>query len=248
MVTQSHAHPIPLLLTRPEPQSAEFAQEMSARFGNQLALIKTPLLAPEFYAPPLPDGPFSALIITSKTGVAAYLKLGMSAQILPKVVYCVGDSTAMEAFRAGLQPVCTATDSRALIRDILAQRPSGRLLHLRGRDARGDIAESLSNNGTDTKMVIVYAQERQSLTGQAEQVLRAGDPVLVPLFSARTASIFASEMVRVGGISPLYLAAISDDVALEAGAIPAQVKVALRPDAGAMHDAVALLMAELLHA
>ena len=239
---------MPLLLTRPEAQGAGFADEVAARFGSRIRLIKTPLLAPRFYAPTLPAGKFSALIVTSKTGVEAYSRLSGDFPDLPKTVYCVGESTAALALAAGLKPLCAAPDANHLIQQIIRLQPTGPLLHLRGRDARGDVAKHLDNAGIETEVAVVYAQEGLPLTADAERVLRAASPVLVPLFSPRTASIFASEMVRIGGISPLFLATMSGEVALEAGALSAQIKVAMRPDSTAMCDTLALLLADMQRA
>lgn len=248
MVAQSHAKPLALLLTRPEVQGADFANALARRFGSQLHLIKTPLLAPRFYAPPLPAGPFAALILTSKTGVTAYLRLGDVTKDLPKDAYCVGESTATAAREAGLNAVRVAPDAKDLIREIIAQTPAGRLLHLRGRDARGDVAENLKNAGIDTNTAVLYAQEEHPLTDQATAVLRLKSPVLVPLFSPRTASIFSSEVARVRGVSPLFIIAMSGEIALEAARLSTQIKVTARPDATAMLATLALILADMQRA
>jgi uroporphyrinogen-III synthase len=245
MVTQSRAKPVPLLLTRPGAQGASFADDLRARFGDQLRVINTPLMAPRFFAPALPAGPFVALIITSQTGVEAYARLGKTTQGLPREVFCVGQRTASAAMDAQLSPVLVAQDAADLIGQIKALRPDGKLLHLRGRDARGDVRYHLNSAGIDTDEAVIYRQEQQPLTPQAGAVLHEASAVLAPLFSARTAAIFAAEVQRIGGISPLFVAAISGEVALELTAISPQVKVASTPDAASMLDAVALLLVDI---
>ena len=247
MFTQSRSHPVPLLLTRPKAQGADFAERLIARFGDELNIIKTPLLAPKFFAPVLPAGPFSALILTSQTGVEGYIRLS-GADLLPKDVFCVGERTADAAREARLIPVCVAEDAASLIAQIKVQRPEGKLLHLRGRDARGNITNLLQSAGIDTIDMVIYAQEQLALTDAAVTVLRARVPVIVPLFSPRTAVIFAAEMARIKCISPLFVAKMSGDVALEARNLDAQVMIAQQPDAAAMVDVVALLLAELQRA
>ena len=228
-------------------QGADFAERLKARFGDQLAIIKTPLLAPRFFAPALLAGPFSSLILTSQTGVEGYLRLGV-ANDLPKEVFCVGERTASAARRAELIPVCVAEDAASLIAQIKLHRPRGRLLHLRGREARGNICELLESAGIDTVDAVIYAQERLTLTGTAATLLRGPAPVIVPLFSPRTAMIFVAEMARVKGISPLFVAAMSGEVALEARRFDAQVKIAQRPDAAAMVDVVSAFLTDLQNA
>ena len=248
MPTQSRANPVPLLLTRPEPQAAEFARDVRARFGGQLRIIMTPLLAPRFYAPVLPTGPFAGLILTSQTGVEAYLRLGAATENLPGQVFCVGVRTADAARAAQLQPVIIAQDAASLTAQIKAQPPQGALLHLRGRETRGDISRQLILAGIDTVEAVIYAQEQQDLTGQAQAALQDQEPVLVPLFSPRTAAIFAHELTRTCAISPLFVAAMSGEVAVELGNTSAQIRIAERPDATAMLDTVAMLLSDMQHA
>ena len=246
MVTQSRAKAVPLLLTRPEAQGADFAKRLSIRFGNTVKIIKTPLLAPRFLSPALPAGPFSALILTSQTGVEGYLRLG-AARHLPRQVYCVGERTASAARAAQLVPVSIADDAASLILQIKALQPEGTLLHLRGREVRGNIGALLLSAGIDTKEAEIYAQDPLALTAAAAETLLTPAPVLVPLFSPRTAAIFTAEMARLKGVSPLFVAAMSGQVALEAGALGAQVKVAIRPDVAAMIETIELLLTHLQH-
>lgn len=248
MVTQSRAKPVPLLLTRPEAQGEDFANELRARFGPTLQIIKTPLLAPRFFAPPLPVGRYAALILTSQTGVEGYVRLGAATNALPKDVFCVGERTAKAARDAHLYPRAVADDAASLIRQITELRPAGPLLHLRGREARGNIRFLLDTAGIETVETVIYAQEQQALSAAAEAVLRKQNPVLVPLFSPRTAAIFVGEMARMGGISPLFLAAMSGEVALEAATISTQIKTAAKPNAASMIDALVLLLAEMKRA
>ena len=247
MVTQSRAHAVPLLLTRPETQAADFSERLRVRFGGRLEIIHSPLLQPRFFAPPLPAGPFSALILTSQSGVEGYLRLH-AARHLPKDVLCVGERTASAAHDAGLRPIAVAPDAASLILQIMEMRPTGRLLHLRGRDTRGNISELLQSAGIDTADAVVYAQEARRLSPSAKVALQCATPILVPLFSPRTAVLFVSELVRIQAVSPLFVAAMSGEVALEVGASGAQIKVSAKPDAAAMADTIAMLLTDLLHA
>ena len=247
MVTQSRALPIPLLLTRPEAQGADFAQLLTARFSDAVTIIKTPLLAPRFFAPALPPGPFAALILTSQTGVEGYMRLGQT-EVLPKDVFCVGKRTANAAKDAGLRPLAIAPDAAHLILQIKAARPKGALLHLRGRETRGNISNLLHSTGIDTVDVVIYAQDPLPLAHPAVAALLSQTPLLVPLFSPRTAALFATELGRIPAVSPLFIAAMSGEVALEVAALGAQVDVANRPDAAAMADSVAVLLAKVRRA
>ena len=229
-------------------QGADFARALQARFGEQVRIIEAPLMAPRFFVPSLPDGPFSALILTSQTGVDGYLQLGPGMAALPKQVFCVGARTADAARDAQLTPLLVADDAANLIAQIRAAKPSGKLLHLRGREARGNICSLLESAGLDTKEAVIYAQEAQALSAAAVAVLREDAPVLLPLFSPRSATLFRDEMLRVGGISPLYVAAMSDEIAREAAIMARQIKTAIRPDSAAMLDVLADQLADLKRA
>jgi uroporphyrinogen-III synthase len=248
MVTQSRALPVPLLLTRPVAQGTDFARKLERRLDGQVQIIFTPLLAPRFLAPDLPKGPFSGLILTSQTGVEAFRRLGSAKSGLPKHVYCVGARTASAAEDLGLLPVAVAEDAASLIAAITAAPPVGALLHLQGRETRGRIVENLKSAGIDTDNAVIYAQDEQPLSAAAQSVLRRTDPVLVPLFSPRTASIFAQELFRTARVSPLFIAAISAEVAAKIDLPDAKIRVAENPDAGAMADALVLLLADILPA
>lgn len=248
MPAQSRANPVPLLLTRPDPQATDFARALQARFGAQLQVIRTPLLAPHFYAPVLPKRKFAGLILTSQTGVVAFQRLGDATMDLPRAVYCVGLRTADSARQAGLHPIITEQDAASLIRQIKANPPPGALLHLRGREARGNIENSLINAGIDTFDCIVYAQEQRGLVPEAKAVLHRPFPVLIPLFSPRTAAIFAAELAQATAISPLFVAAMSGEVALEMRPKPTKIRIAGTPDAAQMLVTVALLLADMQRA
>ncbi len=245
MVIQSRANPVPVLLTRPADQAVAFAQGLQRRFGDQVRLVATPLMAPRFFSPNVPTGPFTALILTSQTGVQAFGRFDANAGGLPGDVFCVGEQTAHHARKAGLNVVAVARDAAALIDRIKALRPAGKLLHLRGRDARGSIADHLNSAGIETYYAVIYVQDQLPLTADAQSALMGTNPVLVPLFSPRTAIIFARELARVAVTSPIFVAAISGEVALEVAGFGAQVRVATKPDAASMLNTVALLLVDL---
>ncbi len=229
-------------------QGADFAQQLEMRLGVQVQVILTPLLAPRFFAPDLPKGPFSGLILTSQTGVDAFRRLGHATKGLPRQVYCVGARTASAAAELGLLPVAVAEDAASLIAAITATPPAGTLLHLQGREMRGRIVENLKMAGIDTDNAVIYAQDEQPLSAAAHSVLRRNDPVLVPLFSPRTASIFAAELFRTASLSPLFIAAMSAEVAAQVGMPDAKIRVAASANAKAMVDALVLLLADILSA
>jgi uroporphyrinogen-III synthase len=227
---------IPVLLTRPMAQSQNFAAALQARFGDRLRPILTPLMAPVFLTPVLPTGPFAGVIFTSATGVEAAKRLD-----LPRRAWCVGAETAARARAAGFEALSADGDAEALVAAILANPPPGRLLHLRGEEVRGDVTELLNSAGLETFSAVVYRQDPHPLTAEARAVLAAAGPVIVPLFSPRTGTLFRQALpwdLR----ADLRLATMSQAVADAVAGLPGTVIIARRPDADAMLDAVARLL------
>jgi uroporphyrinogen-III synthase len=240
MAPQHHA--LSVLLTRPVAQAERFAAEMAARFGERLQPVISPLMAPLFVMADWPDAPYATLILTSETGAEAAAQLRQAGRALPARAICVGGRTAAAAQSLGFGAISAQGDAEALIAHILAGDEPGPFLHLRGREARGDIAPRLAAKGRPAHAAIVYAQEAQPLTKAARDLLAGPLPVIVPLFSPRSAVLLA----ELGPFAaPLMIAAISPAAAEQVALLrPVRTVVAARPDADAMLDALGLLIAD----
>ena len=242
MARQSRHDPLPpFLLTRPEAQGDRFADQLRARFGAETEIRSSPLIAPRFIATQLPDSVYSGLIFTSETGVAAFRQISADIR-LP--AWCVGDRTAAAARAAGLAAISASGDAAALAEAIRRSAMPGPFLHLRGQDTRGELADTLNFNGITTHEAVVYAQDAQPLNDVAVRLLRGTGPVIAPLFSPRTAKLFAAEAARLAVTAPIWVAALSPAVAREAAAAaPARLATAVQPDAEALLDAIECLLA-----
>lgn len=240
-------------MTRPAAQSALFADALRERFGAAVDILASPLLAPRFFAPQIEGAPIKApikaLIFSSQTGVQGYARLsGQAALAEVTRCWCVGDRTAQAARGLGLQALSAQGDVEALAGAILAAGETGPLLYLHGRETRGDLAKTLCDAGVKTVSAVVYAQEPQSLTSEACALLQGRAPVIVPLFSPRTAQLFQAELVRIAAqsslLAPLWLAALSPAVAAALAPLQAaRLVVAGRPDTAAMLGALTQLIA-----
>jgi uroporphyrinogen-III synthase len=227
MMRQSHA---PIMLTRPLPQSQRFAEQL-ADLGR--AIIMSPLMAAQMMPAPRPEGDFSAVIFTSETAVLAQM------HDLPKRAYCVGKRTADVAGAAGFTAQSAGGDWRDLYALILGDQPKGRLLFLHAAEAATDLPNALNTAGLETVSIQIYRQNPQPLTPQAMQILRQDGPVIVPLFSARSAALFFAEYTRIQATAPIFAVALSAQVS--GGISAAHLQIAARPDARAMVDAVSEL-------
>lgn len=231
MVRQSQ--PV-ILLTRPLVQSQRFADQVGG------ALI-APLMAPEFLPPAVPPGDFAAVILTSETGVEAAWRISAAGFRLPRRAFCVGNATAAAAGRAGFDASSAEGNVSDLLAHIVMAAPQGRLLQLRAQDSAGDLQKRLISAGIETVSAIVYRQKARALTAEAAALLHGTVPVILPIFSPRSARLLAAEMRRIAATAPLWVVALSPAVA-EAFDFPAELaKIAARPDADAMCDVISHL-------
>ncbi|GAA6202574.1 uroporphyrinogen-III synthase [Aquicoccus sp. SU-CL01552] len=228
-----------LQMTRPRAASERFVARIAPDLRRRLHVIHSPLIRIVFLPDPVSSGDARGVIFTSANGVAAAQAAGLR-PALP--AYCVGAATAGAARDAGwtVEMICDTAD--ALVAALIDRRPDAPLLHLRGRHARGDVADRLTAAGVETRAQEVYDQQLIDPSEAARVALDGADPVIAPLFSPRTARHFAD---TCAGRAPLFLAAIS-----RAAAEPLEnmvyrgLIVARRPDGAAMVTAVETLAAQ----
>lgn len=220
-----------LIVTRPTPSAERFLEELGEVAADSLvspilAILRRPFALPE----PPPEG----LILTSENAAFAIACLPPG---LP--VWCVGHRSAEAARAAGAKPVFVAETAERLVA-VMADHPRDvRLLHLRGAHARGDVAKRV---GAEER--IVYVQEPRPLTAEARAALAGERPVILPLFSPRSAALLAKEVAEVR--APLSIVAMSAEVAAAARPLPARrVELAESPTGREMRAAVHRLIRRL---
>jgi len=186
-----------ILLTRPRAQADRFAADCAARFGDAAAILIAPLIeiVPGAALPDLAG--IDGLIFTSENGVRAFAAAPGARHGLP--AYCVGDRTAATARDAGLVPHSAGGTADDLVALLLSQRPSGQLLHVHGAHVTGDLAGRLRAGGLQAQGLAAYDQLEQPLAARALAALNGPRVVIAPLFSPRSAMLFARAL---GGAVP----------------------------------------------
>ena len=223
--------PITILITRPEPGGSRFAEQLrDAQVDLQICLSPVLRILPEAGDIPL-DG-VRGLIFTSQYGVAEYAAR-TSVRDLPG--FAVGGATAEAAQAVGLAVSDGGGDAEALVAHIIAQRPRGPLLHLRGSVAAGDVVGDLSAAGIETRAAVLYRQEAAAPAPEAQSLLAGSAPVIVPFFSPRSAALWFAQGAAQAH-PPLVILALSAAVARAVPEGAGTVLVAARPDAQAMLD------------
>lgn len=179
-----------ILLTRPAAQAERFADQCRAEFGTKAEILIAPMQ--EIVLQDLPAIPSEAsLIFTSENGVRAFAAGGGGAG---HIAYCVGDRTAQVASQAGLKALSAGGAAGDLVDLIRRDAPDGPLIHLHGTHVRGGITDRLSAEGFSIVGHAVYDQRNLPLSAGALAALSGPRRVIVPLFSPRSAALFATEL------------------------------------------------------
>jgi uroporphyrinogen-III synthase len=216
--------------------------EAFARVGWRI--VDSPVLAPEATAAELPDpSGYDAVIFTSQVAVDM---LGDGSAWREKTAYAVGPATADAARRAGFsRTVQTGLDSKDLI-DVLATADFSRAFYPSAEDVSADV--SLGDPVRIRRMAVYRMTPSRALSADVLKFARDGGPVLVPLFSrrsARTVECLLGEAGISAQNSRLGAVAISADV-LGADAGPWQRRgVADKPTLEAVVEKAAAMAAEL---
>lgn len=192
----------------------------------------SPLMAPSFLDADLPD--CEGIVFTSETAVAAVARLGGDRSTR---AWCVGQRTGAAARAAGFPVFEGSGTAEDLARELVLRRPAGRLFCPLARDRAFDMAMALKSAGIDTVSAVVYAQEPCPPTAEAVRLMAATDPVILPLFSNRSARLAVAAFR--GHRAPLLVAALTAGIAEAARELDAElVAIASSPDAAALTRAI----------
>lgn len=204
-----------LLLTRPLADARRFA----AMLPDWNAVISPILriLAVDHDAARLRDAP--GLVFTSAHAV------GSAGPGRGRLALCVGGHTAQAARKAGFDAREGNGFAEGLL-PLIAAAPVA-LIHPHGRH----LARELPVPG-----MVVYDQQPVALTVQAQAVLAGDAPVVLPLFSPRSARLVAD--AAQGARAPLWPVAISPAALAQWTAPAAGRAVADAPDAAAIVAAI----------
>ncbi len=222
-----------ILITRPEPAAQRFADQLRAELGCGVPVVLSPLMRIEpSGALPALEG-IATLIFTSRNGVAAFARESPRRDI---PCYTVGDATAALARAEGLRATPGGGDADRLVARMLADGVKGPCLHIRGEHGVGDIAARLTVAGVHTTEAMLYRQVAQPLTAAAVELLQREAPVIIPLFSPRTARLMFEGLE---GNAPVFIAAISKAVAEAVAEMKYQGLVQSKtPDMAGMMEAI----------
>ncbi|OWU76153.1 hypothetical protein ATO3_06405 [Marinibacterium profundimaris] len=190
-------------MTRPQ----EASEALAARIDCPgLRVVISPVMRIEGRAVQ-PPAEAAGLIFTSAHGVAEAARQDLLRD-LP--VFAVGEATAQAARANGWPATCAGLTADELVETLSRHPPETPLLHLRGTHARGDIAGRLTRAGLPTTEAVIYDQVAQPLSSRARDALNGADPVILPVFSPRSARLLVANLKP---LAPLHVVALSSAVA-----------------------------------
>lgn len=231
----------PVVLLRARPQSEAFAARLTERFGTRLRPVIAPLL--EIVPVPGDIDPQSAqtLIFTSVHAVAEFAARSRRRDI---PALCVGERTCEAALATGMAARSAGGNADDLVRLALAERPrrAGGYFYLRGHHTTGNLAERLAEAGQVCREQIVYDQQALPLAAAARAAISGGEGAVVPLFSARTAALFArsAKGLDLGSARAICLSANVAACVENAGF--SEVRVVAKPTADAIVQEIAAII------
>jgi uroporphyrinogen-III synthase len=235
------------LLTRPREESQSLAAALALR---DVGAVIEPMMEVHYCVDAALDlAAVQAILCTSANGVRALARV-TGERGLP--LLAVGEATASRARVEGFTAVSSAggvvTDLVRLTASRLRPQ-SGRLLHVAGDVAAGDLVGALREQGFVIERRVLYeARPVERLSAVAVSALRGRTIDFALFFSPRTAAIF----VRLAGIAgvagycqtitSLAISAAAD--AVLTGLPWRERRVAERPDQAALLDALDSVLAE----
>lgn len=224
--------PVTLLITRPAEAAARFA----APYGDLpgLSVVCAPVVGLRDVPAPLDPGDFDTVILSSRAAVQRAVAILQGRRYS---AYCVGAETAKAARDAGFALRAQAPTAQALTEQIQSQKPTGKLMHLRGRHSTGSMAKTLSSAGIACAETVIYEQFSRELSLNARELLQSPGFVIAPVFSRFGARALSEQLHDIA--VHIAVVAISAPVANAwRGPDPILRKLAETPDGAAMHTAV----------
>ena len=197
-----------VLLTRPREGSERFGSALKAACDLPFTIAISPLLGIEPMSDLTDLFGYSAVIFTSAHAVDA---VSNSEKAFGLTAYCVGERTRRKATEAGFTAINGGGTAEALLEKIVEAKPRGRVLHIRGVHAQGEITERLQSRGLVAEEAVVYDQVELPFDPETVALLQSSAKLIVPVFSARTARLLSARFSDVP--SKPYVVAISDAVA-----------------------------------
>ena len=227
-----------LLLTRPLGGNERFCLKIKHLLYS-CEILDNPIQKIDFLPSLSKVNKTSVLIFTSANGLRAAKKHNL----INKKCFVVGANTKKIAVSFGYDVLGFSKDQENLLKLIKSKKPTESMVHIRGKHTVGNLCDALKRNQFSCLDIIGYNQEPLKIKKQNLQKIHSGRPVILPIFSSRSAELLQSNLDLTG----FNVIAISEAVAkIITGVELGELVISKKPDLNSMQEATLAILRRLI--
>lgn len=227
-----------LLLTRPLGGNERFCLKIKHLLYS-CEILDNPIQKIDFLPSLGKVNKNSVLIFTSANGLRAAKKHNL----INKKCFVVGANTKKIAVSFGYDVLGFSKDQENLLKLIKSKKPTESMVHIRGKHTVGNLCDALKRNQFSCLDIIGYNQEPLKIKKQNLQKIHSGRPVILPIFSSRSAELLQSNLDLTG----FNVIAISEAVAkIVTGVELGELVISKKPDLNSMQEATLAILRRLI--
>ena len=227
-----------LLLTRPLDGNARFCLKIK-HLLYKCEILDSPIQKIEFLPSLSKVNKNAVLIFTSVNGLRAAEKHNLT----NNRCFVVGKNTKKIAVSFGYEVLGFSKDQENLLKLIKSKKPTESMVHIRGKHTVGNLCDALKRNQFSCLDIIGYNQEPLKIKKQNLQKIHSGRPVILPIFSSRSAELLQSNLDLTG----FNVIAISEAVAkIVTGVELGELVISKKPDLNSMQEATLAILRRLI--
>ena len=227
-----------LLLTRPLGGNERFCLKIKHLLYS-CEILDNPIQRIDFLPSLSKVNKNSVLIFTSANGLRAAKKHNL----INKKCFVVGANTKKIAVSFGYDVLGFSKDQENLLKLIKSKKPNESMVHIRGKHTVGNLCDALKRNQFSCLDIIGYNQEPLKIKKQNLQKIHSGRPVILPIFSSRSAELLQSNLDLTG----FNVIAISEAVAkIVTGVELGELVISKKPDLNSMQEATLAILRRLI--
>ena len=227
-----------LLLTRPLGGNERFCLKIKHLLYS-CEILDNPIQRIDFLPSLSKVNKNSVLIFTSANGLRAAKKHNL----INKKCFVVGANTKKIAVSFGYDVLGFSKDQENLLKLIKSKKPTESMVHIRGKHTVGNLCDALKRNQFSCLDIIGYNQEPLKIKKQNLQKIHSGRPVILPIFSSRSAELLQSNLDLTG----FNVIAISEAVAkIVTGVELGALVISKKPDLNSMQEATLAILRRLI--
>ena len=227
-----------LLLTRPLGGNERFCLKIKHLLYS-CEILDNPIQKIDFLPSLSKVNKNSVLIFTSANGLRAAKKHNL----INKKCFVVGANTKKIAVSFGYDVLGFSKDQENLLKLIKSKKPTESMVHIRGKHTVGNLCDALKRSQLKCLDIIGYNQEPLKIKKQNLQKIHSGRPVILPIFSSRSAELLQSNLDLTG----FNVIAISEAVAkIVTGVELGELVISKKPDLNSMQEATLAILRRLI--